>query len=97
MRARDTLSDPQLGNVDVYKVGLRSDLSKAWLHFRLGDYQYARSKLARIFRRTNLRRSYFNGYLAEPEHLPAGVGKVGRGWTATGALRSLARRIQQAP
>ena len=96
MRAADILSDRQLGRVDVYPVGFYSDLKRAWGEARLRSVREGAGRLARDVRRSWRRRSYWNGFLAEPYHMPPNVARCGRGFTRTGALRSLARLIAAA-
>lgn len=95
-RTIDVLADRSLGKVDVYPVGFYADLRRAWRGARLGDWTYAK-RLLRSVRRYGRRRSYWNGYLAEPYRFPPGVGKCGRGLTKVMALRSLAKQIKRVP
>lgn len=86
------LADPILGKVDVYPVGFYSDARRFWHRLRRGE-ERAWRHFWYWLRRSWHRRSYWNGYLAEPYHCPPGLTKVGRGFTRKAARRSLARRI----
>lgn len=89
-------------DVDIYPVGLLSDLSYVVHH---PDRELARQRIKSAWhtqvvraRRRQWRalRSYFmNGYLAEPRHLPSGFTRCGTGWTRGRAYRDLQRRLDQ--
>jgi hypothetical protein len=81
-----------MDDVDVYPVGLLMDLRHVRTSIRLRRWQRARYRLRTIA--ANLRsgrRSYLNGYLAEPRHLDGTWTRCGHGWTPTRALRDLNR------
>ena len=75
-----------LGSVDIYPVGLFSDIKRR----RLGP---GRSYLVGRIRVHNWRavRNYFNGYLAE--HPTRGT-RCGHGWTRRRALNNLDRHLR---
>lgn len=75
--------------VDLYRVGLLEDLSAAYQCVRRGWFRRAWTRVRRIPRRTNLRRSYLNGWLAEDS---GATRNCGHGWTRRRALRSLERQ-----
>lgn len=86
--------DDALRGVDVYHVGLLSDLKHLWAQWRLfGNYRTGTAIFLRRFARNWRRRSYWNGYLAEAtgRHCNAG-----HGWTRKRALASLHREIEAA-
>lgn len=86
--------------VDVYPVGFLRDALQVWRAFRLrrqlppGVVKSEARKYARWFRRSWRRKSYWNGYLAEPtwpgDQSPQWR-RCGSGWTKRRALRSLSR------
>ena len=82
-----------LGPVIVYRVGFWHDVFYAFRAARLGQWEKARY-LPRNVRRSWRRRSYWNGWLAEPQEWPDGLKRCGAGWTYTGALRDLARQVR---
>lgn len=79
--------------VDIYPVGLLSDLKRFRYRWWCDGRRYAVRAFARAFRTQWRRRSYWNGYLAEVEH-PA-VTRAGHGWTKTRARLDLARHVAQ--
>lgn len=88
-------------DIDVYPVGLLSDLSYFVHH---PDRTIARRRLrsaARTLRGRVRRRqwralkNYFNGYLAEPRVLPPGFRRGGTGWTRGRAWRDLQRHLAE--
>lgn len=92
-----------MSGVDVYPVGLVSDLRT--LRYRLRSSlcvkhgpsrgcscwppHHALRAFARAFRQGCRRRSYWNGYLAEPDPWPEGLRSCGHGWTRRRALARL--------
>lgn len=101
---------PDLGQVDIYPVGVLSDLlmlGRALRHRHAKGLRHALSLLRwrvsylrRQAKRRNWRavRSTFNGYLAEPVDpaVQARTRRCGTGWTRRAALRSLRRRLKAA-
>lgn len=80
---------------DVYPVGLLHDLRGAWLIVRATAPDNrtklrAIRRLGREFRKHWRRRSYWNGYLAEPTEAGHWT-RCGHGWTQIRARRDLAR------
>jgi hypothetical protein len=68
-----------IGAVNVYPVGVVRDVLKRQVRF--------------WFSRSWRRRSYWNGWLAEPQSWVVGLSGIGRGWTPGLAVRSLRRRV----
>ncbi len=73
--------------VDVYPVGVLSDLRHAYGALRYKGIREAWSLLRYRMKRSWHRRNAWNGFLAEAEGLP----HCGHGWTRKRALRSLDR------
>lgn len=94
-----TATDPRVGPVEVYPVGLFSDarhLVMSVLHPRPTTIPSRWKVAAHLLRRmakSSRRGSWWNGYLAEPldAHLP--WYRCGHGWTRRRALRSLDRHL----
>jgi hypothetical protein len=93
--------------VDVYPVGVLSDIQAAWraltvLHRPNVAWYYLRNARRHVWRHVRNHewrdlRQTFNGYLAEPSPWPSpALRRCGRGWTRKRALRNLNRRIRQA-
>lgn len=96
--------------IDVYPVGLLSDLLRDWRQIRYWrEFRAAGGKpilhvrrsaryLAGHIRERKWRavKTMFNGYLAEPGDWPDGLRRCGSGWTRKRALRSLERQIRRA-
>lgn len=93
--------------VDVYRVGA---LDQLWRVYRVLNPRVARQLRARGlrgFRRAQLRRtaskfrqhwrrrSFWNGYLAEPTPTPYGLRTIGHGWTRRRALARLGRCLYE--
>ena len=92
--------------LDVYPVGVLRDV---WWLYRIA--RFGSPKFWPALRRTlrewtglhnghrcssTLRgRSSWNGYLAEPYHLPDGLRTVGHGWTKRRAVASLNRYVER--
>lgn len=72
-------------DVDVYPVGLLSDIKRGRVRHGLRRYLWAYCIKGRRWRSA---RNYFNGYLAEHRH---GGHNAGRGWTKRAAVRRLDR------
>ena len=70
-----------IGLVYIRPVGVLRDLDKPprWFWY--------------WFRKSWRRRSYWNGWLAEPHQWPDGLQKCGQGWAPDRALASLMRRV----
>lgn len=81
--------------IDVYRVGLWSDVHRAIGEWKHSPHPHARRRavrnLAYWVRRSWRRRSYWNGHLAEPTPFPEPLHRCGTGWTRRRALRSLER------
>lgn len=77
--------------VDIYPVGLLSDLKRLRGDWWCRGRRYAVGAFARRFRAHWRSRSYWNGYLAEVD-LPI-VTRAGHGWTKTRARLDLARHV----
>lgn len=86
-------------HVDIYAVGLVRDIHTLDSHLA-NPKHWTRSAAWRTFRRSVARswrrRSYWNGYLAEPYDWPAGLRRCGSGWTRGRALRSLHDQMRKA-
>jgi hypothetical protein len=78
------------GAVDVYPVGLFSDINRKRVRYGLRHYLWSYCIKGRRWRAA---RNYFNGYLAEHEH---GGHNAGRGWTKRAALRRVDRICRDA-
>jgi hypothetical protein len=92
----------ELGKIDVYSVGLLSDLAQ-FVH--TPDRKHARRMLRYRLRYPlsqaragNWRavRMWFNGYLAEPSEWPGSLSRCGSGWTRGRAYRDLLRHAERA-
>lgn len=83
--------------INIYPVGLRHDLrlllKTLWLQPTRFPQAWRRFKSG--LRWGVKRRSYYNGYLAEPTHPWKGYRGCGHGWTQKRALRSLLRKMDQ--
>jgi hypothetical protein len=95
--------------VDIYPVGLLEEIQqsrlckRSWIspvrpfkhlfsairHFLKGEWKLSYEEW-RPFK------SYFNGYLAEPNVMPGKLRRCGSGWTRNRALRDLKRRVKRA-
>lgn len=90
-----------MSNVDVYPVGALRDLRMMWSAVRHGHrigWMPAAGEVRRYARwmaRSWRRRSYWNGYLAEPTWGVDGPAftRCGHGWTERRARRSLAAHV----
>jgi hypothetical protein len=75
--------------VDVYPVGFMFDILYYYRAFKHKGIRLMPS-LKRIFRAEVLfRKSYWNGFLAEPYNFPAGLRTCGHGWTKKRAMKKL--------
>lgn len=83
-----------LGELHIYKVGFRRDLGDMWNSAWLGGWDAVRARL-RWIRSDWRRRSYWNGWIVEPDKMPEGLTRCGTGWTRVGAIRSLIRRVRR--
>lgn len=79
--------------VDIYPVGLLSDLKRFRGHWWCDGRRVAVRNLVRSFGRGWRRRSYWNGYLAEAGWSAAT--RAGHGWTKSRARLDLARHVSQ--
>lgn len=86
-----------MDEVDVYPVGLLLDLGTFGRTVRLHPERRRQSAacLVRWFRAGWLRRSYWNGYLAEPLTHATDWTRCGHGWTRRRALADLATHRAQ--
>lgn len=92
----------------VYRVGFFSEMQRLrgtmlhapkhgrWRQLRR-DARYNVHRFGRWFRERKWHemKSFFNGYLAEPDPFPDGVTRCGSGWTQQRALRSLRRQVRR--
>jgi hypothetical protein len=90
------------GPGDTYPVGFRKDIGEAWRAGRIFGWRsdpgtLRRQQLVASFRRHWRRKSYWNGYLAEPRSFPPGLTRCGSGWTYCRAVRDLRLRIERLP
>ena len=78
-----------MSDVDVYPVGLFSDIKRrrAWYGFRTYEWRNLKQRKWRELR------NYFNGYLAEHDGHPH---NAGRGWTKRAAIRRVDRLCAKA-
>lgn len=99
------MSDRRVIEIDIYPVGVLRDVQYAVAALRHGHRGEARRRLRMMLRylagqarkgKWRAVRQAFNGYLAEPDPIPEGLARCGRGWTKRAALRSLHRRMRTA-
>lgn len=94
--------------VDIYPVGLLAEIQHSKLYKRKWikpkrPFGYLIRSIAYFFKgewkqaREEWRpfKSYFNGYLAEPDVFPGRLKRCGSGWTRKRALRDLKRRVRK--
>lgn len=88
-------SDSAVKGVDVYRVGALYDLWYLYRIVRVGHFRHLPQELRGqwLRRRRLLRRSHWNGYLAEATELDV---NAGHGWTRKRALASLHREVAAA-
>lgn len=82
----------ELDEREVYKVGFLKDLS-FYLTFRrtpVGRFEHrARNSFIYWLKRCWKRKSYWNGFLAEPSEWPEGLATCGHGWTKQRAMKKI--------
>lgn len=78
--------------IDVYAVGLFSDIKRRRLRYALVNYLIPQAR----HRNWRAVRNYFNGYLAEVSYSDIRHTMCGRGWTKRAALSSLGRHLGEA-
>lgn len=94
----------QMAQVDVYTVGVLSDMRLAYRATRRGKYELAvsflehsRKSVRRNIKARNWRAlgNEFNGYLAEVNYPPEGLrhSRCGHGWTRRRAVRRLGQYL----
>lgn len=83
--------------IDIYPVGLLHDVQKAWRSWRMAGRppREVLWPLVRWFGRSWHRRSYWNGYLAEPVKCDASWTRCGHGWTRRRAYADLIRHMSK--
>jgi hypothetical protein len=83
---------------NVYPVGLLHDIRRTWatIRARVPDVSALEAvrRLGRDVRKHWRRRSYWNGYLAEPTE-PGEWTRCGHGWTRARAERDLDRHLRR--
>jgi len=81
--------DHEKPRIDVYRVGILSDLKRRRLRYGLKSYLWHQVKR----RDWRAARNYFNGYLAEVSYSDIRHTRCGSGWTRRAALSSLGRHL----
>jgi hypothetical protein len=85
--------DQESSKVDIYPVGLLSDLKRLRAEWWTQGSGVAVVAFVSRFRASWRRRSYWNGYLAETD-LPWAK-RAGHGWTKRRATLDLARHVAE--
>lgn len=84
--------------IHIYPVGFFRDVKKLWGALKHAPTIAYKKRALRSFvywfSRSWTRRSYWNGYLAEPTPFPEGLRKCGTGWTRFGAAMDLRKKLE---
>ena len=94
--------------VDIYPVGLLSEIQhsrrykrlwirpkRVFIHLLTAIRYFFKAEWKLSYEEWRPFKSYFNGYLAEPDIFPGKLTRCGSGWTRKRALRDLQRRVKK--
>jgi hypothetical protein len=94
--------------VDIYPVGLLAEIQqsrrykrkwirpkRAFQHLLKAVRHFLKGEWKLSYEEWHPFKSYFNGYLAEPDVMPGKLRRCGSGWTRKRALRDLKRRVKK--
>jgi len=105
-----TLTTPsgQMLIADIYPVGLLAEIQhsrrykRSWIdpkrpftHLLAAIRHSLKGEWKAAYEEWRPFKSYFNGYLAEPDVFPGRLTRCGSGWTRERALRDLRRRVRR--